>query len=116
MTLLLGLKTGIQTLANVTFAVGLFLLFSLMFLDNTWFLLNSLVQSVGHYFQWIIQVGFQCDTFQQLQYELQDDKGENLLWRGGVENKHSTVEPSPGVCMSIHPEGTRTRSHAQISG
>jgi hypothetical protein len=36
MTLLLGIKAGIQTVANITFAVGLFLLFSLMFLDNTW--------------------------------------------------------------------------------
>mmetsp|Transcript_5261 Transcript_5261/g.13385 ORF Transcript_5261/g.13385 Transcript_5261/m.13385 type:complete len:807 (+) Transcript_5261:137-2557(+) len=76
----MGLKSGIQTLANVTFAIGLFLLFALMFLDNTWYLLNSYVQSTGHYFQWIVQVGFQCDTFQQLQYELQNSKDKNLLW------------------------------------
>jgi hypothetical protein len=53
------------------------------------------VQSVGHYFQWIIQIGFQTDSFQQLQYEFQDEKGENLLWQGGG----ATVEPSPGVCI-----------------
>ena len=47
----LGLHRGIQTLANFTFSVGLLVVFSLLFMDNTWFLLNSFVQSVGHYFQ-----------------------------------------------------------------
>jgi len=79
----LGLKSGIQTLANVTFAIGLFLLFALIFLDNTWFLLNSFCQSVGHYFQWIMVLGFQCDSWQQLQYEFQTAQDVNLLWGSG---------------------------------
>jgi len=76
----LGLKKGIQTLATITFGIGLFLLFALMFLDNTWFLLNSYVQSLGHYWQWVIQVGFQTDTWQQLAFEFQDKADENLAW------------------------------------
>ena len=59
----LGLHRGIQTLANFTFSVGLLVVFCLLFMDNTWFLLNSFVQSVGHYFQWVVQVGFQTDSW-----------------------------------------------------
>jgi choline-glycine betaine transporter len=75
----LGLKNGIQIIANVTFAFGLFIVFACLFLDNTWYLLNSFVQSIGHYLQWIVQVSFQCDTFQQLGHEFQNLKGLNLL-------------------------------------
>ena len=74
----LGLHRGIQTLANLTFAVGLMVVFSLLFMDNTWFLLNSFVQSVGHYFQWVVQVGFQTDAWQQLGLEF--SAGSNLIW------------------------------------
>jgi hypothetical protein len=35
---------------------GLFIVFTCLFLDNTWYLLNSFVQSIGHYLQWIVQV------------------------------------------------------------
>ena len=73
----LGLRRGIRRAANVTFAVGLLIIFSLLFLDNTWFLLNSFVQSVGHYFQWILSVGFQTDAWQQLGLEF--SSGNNLL-------------------------------------
>ena len=51
-----GLKNCIQTIASVTFAFGLFIVFTCLFLDNTWYLLNSFVQSIGHYLQWIVQV------------------------------------------------------------
>ena len=74
----LGLHRGIQTLANFTFSVGLLVVFCLLFMDNTWFLLNSFVQSVGHYFQWVVQVGFQTDAWQQLGLEF--SAGSNLIW------------------------------------
>ena len=74
----LGLHRGIQTLANFTFSVGLLVVFSLLFMDNTWFLLNSFVQSIGHYFQWVVQVGFQTDAWQQLGLEF--SAGSNMIW------------------------------------
>ena len=54
------------------------MVFSLLFMDNTWFLLNSFVQSIGHYFQWVVQVGFQTDAWQQLGLEF--SAGSNLVW------------------------------------
>lgn len=85
----LGLHRGIQTIANFTFAVGLLVVFSLLFLDNTWFLLNSFVQSIGHYFQWVIQVGFQTDAWQQLGLEF--SSGKNLLLGSGGDGRIGTL-------------------------
>jgi len=76
----LGLDRGIQTLSIVTFVIGVILCVALLLMDNTWFLLNSYVQSVGHYVQWVIQVGFQCDSWQQLGYEFDEAGGSNRLW------------------------------------
>mmetsp|Transcript_5187 Transcript_5187/g.17441 ORF Transcript_5187/g.17441 Transcript_5187/m.17441 type:complete len:759 (+) Transcript_5187:475-2751(+) len=66
----LGLKRGIRSLSYVAFALGCFLVITTLFLDNTWYLLNSYVQTIGHYMQWFILLGFECDTFEQLNHEL----------------------------------------------
>ena len=71
-----GIKHGIKRLSQLTFGLGNALLFSLVYLDNTWYLLNSYVQSLGHYVNYFIQVGFQCDTFSQLGLE----NGASNLW------------------------------------
>ena len=71
-----GIKNGIKRLSQLTFGLGNALLFSLVYLDNTWYLLNSYVQSLGHYVNYFIQVGFQCDTFSQLGLE----NGASNLW------------------------------------
>ncbi len=46
-----GLSLGIRRLSEFCFCLGLVLLFSVFFLDNTWFLLNLACQSIGYYFQ-----------------------------------------------------------------
>ena len=45
---------------------GCILLFIVLFADDTWFLANLYVQSLGYYCQWIIQLGFHTDAFAQL--------------------------------------------------
>ena len=37
-----------------------------LFYENTWYIFNLYVQSVGYYLQWIIQLGFHTDAFAQL--------------------------------------------------
>mmetsp|Transcript_11529 Transcript_11529/g.31111 ORF Transcript_11529/g.31111 Transcript_11529/m.31111 type:complete len:820 (-) Transcript_11529:328-2787(-) len=62
-----GLKAGIKNLSFVAFAIGMFLILASMMFDNPWFLLNSYVQSIGHYLQYgFFQLGFECDTWEQL--------------------------------------------------
>jgi choline-glycine betaine transporter len=68
-SVVLGLKKGMQILSTVTFSLGLFALLATLLLDNTWYLLNSYVQSFGHYLNYMIQAGFRTDAFEQLGYD-----------------------------------------------
>lgn len=62
-SVILGLKNGIRVLSKITFSVGLILLFGLVVADNPWFLLNSFVQSMGSYLQWVMQLSWQTDVW-----------------------------------------------------
>ena len=73
-----GLKVGIRRLSEVCFFMGMTLMMFVLFYDDTWFLLNLYVQSIGYYFQWIIQLGFHTDAFAQLGNA--PDKMENPTW------------------------------------
>lgn len=61
-----GIKVGIRRLSEICFALGM-IIFTIAFLyDDTWYLLNLYVQSIGYYLQYIIQLGFHTDAFAQL--------------------------------------------------
>jgi len=72
-----GLRKGLLPFSLLTFTLGNLLLFMLVYLDNTWYLLNGYVQSLGHYIQYVTVVGFQCDTFEQLNLEFSKS---SMLW------------------------------------
>eukprot|EP01048_Picozoa_sp_COSAG05_P019484 COSAG05_NODE_3063_length_2366_cov_73.625152_1_plen_750_part_10 len=57
MSVLSGIKHGIQRLSNIAFTMGLMIMFIALYLENTWYLLNVFTQSVGYYIQWLIQLG-----------------------------------------------------------
>ncbi|XP_028401860.1 uncharacterized protein LOC114524858 [Dendronephthya gigantea] len=61
-----GLKVGIRRLSEVCFGLGIFLMLFVFFHDNTWFFLNLYVQSIGYYFQYLVQYAFHTDAFAQL--------------------------------------------------
>ena len=61
-----GIKVGIRRLSEICFAFGMFIMLYVFFYDDTWFLLNLYVQSIGYYFQWFVQLGFHTDAFAQL--------------------------------------------------
>ena len=73
-----GLKVGIRRLSEICFCMGMALMMFVLFYDNTWYLLNLYVQSIGYYFQYIIQLGFHTDAFAQLGNA--PDKKENPTW------------------------------------
>jgi len=136
-----GLRSGLKTLSQVTFILGNILLFSLLFLDNTWydavsvvvtqcvladcclvrccvsahitsftcarlasrFLLNSYVQSLGHYVQYVIMVGSQCDTWEQLSLEFKTSaqlaagyESPNYLWDSGPNRLIEPLQKATG--------------------
>ncbi|XP_040564675.1 glycine betaine transporter 1 isoform X2 [Lepeophtheirus salmonis] len=70
-----GVGMGIRRLSEVCFLLGVFLMVIALVQIKPMFILNLLVQSIGYYFQYIIQIGFQCDAFEQ--------SGEN----GGLQDR-----------------------------
>merc|ERR1719244_750375 len=65
-SVLTGVKYGIRRLSEFCFICGLCLMLVVLFMDKTVFLLNLYVQSMGYYFQNLIQIGFHSDAFEQL--------------------------------------------------
>lgn len=61
-----GIKLGIRRLSEVCFGIGCFIMFFVLYASDTWHILNLFTQSLGYYFQWIIQLGFHTDAFAQL--------------------------------------------------
>lgn len=75
-----GVKVGIRRISEVCFVLGMFLLITILFMDDTWYLLNNYVQSTGYYIQNVIQIGFWCDTFSQLNNSM--DGRDSPTWIG----------------------------------
>lgn len=61
-----GVKYGVRRLSEFCFTCGLVLMCCILLLDQTVYLLNLYTQSVGFYFQWLIQLGTHTDAFEQL--------------------------------------------------
>ena len=57
---------GIRRLSETCFGFGMFLMMVALFMDKTFFILNLLVQSLGYYMQYIMQLGWHTDAFEQL--------------------------------------------------
>ena len=57
---------GIRRISEVCFGVGSFLMLIVLFMDETFHVLNLFVQSVGFYFQNVIQIGTHTYTYEQL--------------------------------------------------
>ena len=61
-----GVGMGIRRISEVCFGVGSFLMLIVLFMDETFHILNLFVQSVGFYFQNVIQIGTHTDAYEQL--------------------------------------------------
>ena len=61
-----GVGMGIRRLSETCFAFGMFVMMAALFMDKTFYILNLLVQSLGYYLQYIMQMGWHTDAFEQL--------------------------------------------------
>jgi len=82
-----GLDVGVKFLSQLGFSLGMVLLIACSAMENTAFLYNLLVQTVGYYFQWgIFQVPFWTDAFGQLEDgegRAQDGNSAATWWMNG---------------------------------
>ena len=61
-----GVNYGIRRLSEICFGSGIVLMLVVLLLDNTVFLLNLYVQSLGFYLQNLVKLGFHTDAFEQV--------------------------------------------------
>jgi len=60
-----GLDYGIKGLSQTAFYLGNFILLTVFVLDEPWFLLNLIVQSLGYHLQHFLEISFYTDAFAQ---------------------------------------------------
>ena len=66
MSVATGLERGIVNLSRFTFALGCFLCLAVLFMGETYMILDSLVQTWGYYLFSLLRVGFYCDAWERL--------------------------------------------------
>jgi len=66
LSVVMGLKKGIAFLSQVAFGLSFFLVLSILFLDNTWYILNALTSSLGYYLWYLPKISFHTDAWEEL--------------------------------------------------
>ena len=82
---------GIRRLSEVCFCVGMFLMTVVFLMDDTFYVMNLFVQSVGFYFQYIIQLGWHTDAFEQLGPSYGGEESRNRF----IPNEFERPDGSP---------------------
>jgi len=78
-SVMLGLKNGIKNLAVVCLVLGQFVIFYVWMMDDTWFITNLFIQSLGDYLQRVTGIGFYSSAVEQS--EVNNAYGEYSSWQ-----------------------------------
>eukprot|EP00116_Pleurobrachia_bachei_P003041 sb/3463303/ len=78
-----GVGAGVRRLSEICFGVGMFLMMSTFFLEDSWYLLNLYVQTIGYYFQTIVKLGFRTDAFELLNITSSSGKDRGRSYKDG---------------------------------
>jgi len=66
LSVVMGLKKGIAFLSQVAFGLSFFIVLSVLFLDETWYILNALTSSLGYYIWYLPKIAFHTDAWEEL--------------------------------------------------
>jgi len=78
-----GLEFGIKSVSYAAFMLGNFLMVVVFSLDESWYILNVIVQSIGYHLNHFLEIAFDTDAFAQLDLgngRPNDGKGANPSW------------------------------------
>jgi len=98
-----GVGVGVRRLSEICFGVGMFLLLSVFFLEDSWFLLNLFCQTTGYYVQNFLGLGFRTDAFELLGIKSSLERDRGRLY-GGV-TVGSDVEDGDNVVVDGLADG-----------
>jgi len=87
-----GIHYGIKTIAIVAFMLANFLWLMVFCLDDPVYFLDIMVQSVGHYLQWFLQLGFQTDAFQRQHQHGNAGFGATVDFVSGIDNSSTSTQ------------------------
>eukprot|EP00930_Biecheleria_cincta_P039562 TRINITY_DN2718_c0_g1_i1.p1 TRINITY_DN2718_c0_g1~~TRINITY_DN2718_c0_g1_i1.p1 ORF type:complete len:1083 (+),score=158.12 TRINITY_DN2718_c0_g1_i1:304-3249(+) len=71
-----GLDIGVKWLSIIALVLGSFLLWVVFAMDDTWFILNLFVQSIGQYINFLPKIGFYTGAFDQPEHAAPDGRQE----------------------------------------
>jgi len=89
LSLVIGLKKGIKWLANIAFGLSFFILVSVVFLDETWYIFNAVTSAFGYYLWYLPKISFHTDAWEELGTASHglgaapDNDGGNAGWMNG---------------------------------
>mmetsp|Transcript_66932 Transcript_66932/g.145453 ORF Transcript_66932/g.145453 Transcript_66932/m.145453 type:complete len:757 (+) Transcript_66932:80-2350(+) len=79
-----GLKKGIAVLSLIAFFLSVFILLTVLFLDETWYILNALTSTLGYYIWYLPRISFHTDAWEELGHAY-EGKGGAPDGRGGLK-------------------------------
>merc|ERR1719174_1880824 len=65
-SVVLGLKRGIAVLSYIAFAMGMLLVTSVLFMDDTMYILDAMMTSFGYYLWYLPKIAWECDAWARL--------------------------------------------------
>mmetsp|Transcript_66929 Transcript_66929/g.145428 ORF Transcript_66929/g.145428 Transcript_66929/m.145428 type:complete len:762 (+) Transcript_66929:95-2380(+) len=83
-SVVMGLKKGIAFLSQLAVVLSIFIVLSILFLDETWFILNTLTSALGYYIWMLPKISFHTDAWEELG-KASDGLGGAPDGRGGKE-------------------------------
>mmetsp|Transcript_76484 Transcript_76484/g.167057 ORF Transcript_76484/g.167057 Transcript_76484/m.167057 type:complete len:764 (-) Transcript_76484:203-2494(-) len=83
-SVILGLKAGIAMLSQAAFILSFFILVGVLFLDETWYILNALTSTLGYYIWYLPRISFHTDAWEELG-KASDGLGGAPDGRGGLK-------------------------------
>jgi len=85
-SVVVGLKRGIAVLSQVAFGLSFFILISIFFMDNTWYIFNAMTSAFGYYLWYLPKISFHTDAWEELAFGrggAPDGRGGNSGWMNG---------------------------------
>ena len=81
-SVLTGLDAGIRRLSEINFGFSFILLFFMFFAGEPFYLLNLFIQGIGYHLQWLLELTFSTQAFEQEGFYDATEASAQDVWMG----------------------------------